>query len=319
MFERSTPTRRTVIKTTGLAAAAAAVPVAASASEEETPWTAVETPTGNTLHDVAYTKAGAYAVGGGGLAIRRAAEGWRKVFDGGPTGNGNNLYGADVTDDGKRLWVVGSSGAIGEYDVETGVLVDRSAPNDVTNNFNDVAVTGEAGDANVYIAGDSGSIYFSFENGKTGTWNSDTPGSGSAINAVDFYDERSGHAVDDNKVVYETTDGGTYEKIGIADANSNLYGLDSDAPGDVWVAGGGGTVFELTPAGWVPDSLNDTQLQDIVVDGASGLAVGGGGNVYTFDGEDWTPSATPTGQNLTAVVRGGPDIAVGSGGIVLER
>ncbi len=105
----------------------------------------------------------------GGVVLSRGAEGWRKELDGGPTGNGNgnDLYGAAVTDDGKRLWFVGASGAIGEYDVESGVLVDRSAPNDVTNNFNDVAVAGNADEADVYVAGDSGSIYYSFENGET--------------------------------------------------------------------------------------------------------------------------------------------------------
>ena len=59
-------------------------------------------------------------------------------------------------------------------------------------------VTGEADDANVYIADDSGKIYYSFENGATGTWNSDTPGSGSAVKAIDFYDDRKGHAVGAN-------------------------------------------------------------------------------------------------------------------------
>lgn len=178
-------------------------------------------------------------------------------------------------------------------------------------------VTGEADDANVYIAGDSGKIYCSFENSATGTWNSDTPGSGSAT--IDFYDDRKGHAVDGNQRIFETTDGDTYEAIGIEDADVSFYGLDSDARTDVWVSGGGGTVFELTPAGWVPDSgLDDTQLQDIVVDGASGLTVGGG-DIYVFDGEKWSPSATPAGENLNAVVTGSTDIAVGAAGTVLER
>jgi hypothetical protein len=90
-------------------------------------------------------------------------------LDGGPTGNGNTLYGAAVTDDGTRLWMVGASGAIGEYNVETGILDGHSPPMDVTNNFNDVAVTGERGNANVYVSGDSGEMCFSFENGKEGT------------------------------------------------------------------------------------------------------------------------------------------------------
>jgi len=163
-----TPTlgRRTALKTIGAGLAAAAVPTVATA---ETGWTVAETPTEEILHAVARTATGAHAAGGGGVVIRRTETGWTTVFDGGPTGNGNALYGADVSDDGERLWVVGASGAIGEYDVTTGDLVDRSAPDDVTNNFNDVAVRGPAGEANVYVAGDSGKIYHSFDNGETGT------------------------------------------------------------------------------------------------------------------------------------------------------
>ncbi|MFB6157784.1 MAG: hypothetical protein ABEJ34_08085, partial [Haloferacaceae archaeon] len=188
MSERRTLSRRTALKAIGATAAAAAVPAVGSVpAAAESAWSTAETPTGKSLHDVEYTAAGGYAVGGGGIVIERTADGWRKVLDGGPTGNGNDLYGADVTDDGKRLWFVGASGAIGEYDVETGNLEDHSAPMDVTNNFNDVAVTGAADEANVCVAGDSGKMYYSFEDGETGTWDYVTPGSGSNINAVDFY------------------------------------------------------------------------------------------------------------------------------------
>jgi len=334
MSERTT-TRRTVLKTAGLAAAASVVPVAGAASEdEESPWTVVESPTGNTLHDVAYTSNGAYVVGGGGVGIERTAAGWRKVFDGGPTGNGNNLYGADVTDDGERLWFVGSSGAIGEYNVVTGNLNDYSAPNDVTNNFNDVAVTGRAGEANVYVAGDSGKMYYSFDNGET--FDDVTPGSGSNINAVDFYDDRKGHIVDGNKSAFHTQDGATWNKIGLADANVNFYGVvsrgatarqtesddvDSDGADDVWVAGGGGMLFQWNGSRWIPTDTGDAGLRDIEVTDAddAGLAVGGGGAVYDLTADRWSQQATPTGSNLTAVVRGSPDIAVGAGGTILER
>jgi len=315
----TTRPRRSVLRGIGVAAAAAAVPATAARAAEG--WTTAETPTGNTLYDVEYARTGGYAVGGGGVVIERTTEGWRKVIDGGPTGNGNDLYGSDVTDDGKRLWFVGSSGAIGEYDVETGDLQNRSAPMNVTNNFNDVAVTGPAGDANVYVAGDSGKMYYSFENGKEGTWEDVTPGSGSNINAVDFYDDRSGHIVDGNKTVFATDDGATWGKIGIADANVNFYGVDSDAAADAWVSGGGGMVFHWDGAEWTPADTGDASLRDIEVteDDTDGLTVGGGGTVYDLGVDGWTAETTPTGENLRGVVRGDPDIAVGTAGIVIER
>jgi len=316
-----TPTRRGLLK--GIGATAAAVvggSAFAGTVAASSPWTSVESPTGNTIHDVEYTSAGAYAVAGGGIVLERTELGWQKIVDGGPTGNGNNLYGADVTDDGKRLWFVGSSGAIGEYDVESGVLTDHSAPMDVTNNFNDVSVTGQAGEANVYVAGDSGKVYYSFENGATQTWDYVTPGSGSAINAIDFYDDRKGHIVDGNKSVFVTADGSTWDKIGLADANVNFYGVDSDGPDDVWVSGGGGMLFHYDGSGWTPYDTGDATLRDIEVTDAddAGYTVGGGGKVYALD-EEWTPEETPTGQNLKAVVRGSPEIAVGAGGTILER
>jgi hypothetical protein len=332
-----TTTRRTVLKRTGAALAALGLGAGASAAAAaESPWETVESPTGNTLHDVERTAAGVYAVGGGGVVLRRGDEGYRTVLDGGPTGNGNSLYGADVTDDGERLWVVGSSGAIGEYDVTTGTLVDHSAPMDVTNNFNDVSVTGEAGEANVSVAGDSGKIYYSFENGASQTWDYVTPGSGSNLNAIDFFDSRAGHAVDGNKTVFETDDGSTYEKIGLADANVNFYAVDShgesarqtqsddvdvDGVDDVWIAGGGGMIFRYDGASWIPSDTGDASLRDIEVadDDTAGLAVGGGGTVYDYDGREWVAQSTPTGQNLKAVVRGAPDVAVGAGGTIVER
>jgi len=311
-------TRRTVLKSSAAVVAGAALPATVSAGDG---WTVVESPTGNTLYDVEYTATGAYAVGSGGQVLERTEKGWRKIIDGGPTGNGNSLFGAGVTDHGKRLWFVGSSGAIGEYDVETGNLNDHSAPMDVTNNFNDVAVTGAAGEANVYVAGDSGKMYYSFENGEEGSWEYVTPGSGSNINAVDFYDEKKGHIVDGNKTVFHTQDGATWDKIGLADANVNFYGVDSDGADDVWVSGGGGMIFHWDGVEWTPADTGDAGLRDIVVsdDDGDGLTVGGGGKVYDLTSGRWEQQATPTGQNFKAVVRGSPDIVVGAGGSIVER
>ncbi|WP_188877221.1 WD40/YVTN/BNR-like repeat-containing protein [Halarchaeum nitratireducens] len=316
--ETSHITRRTILQATG--AALAGLSAAGAASARDTPWTVAETPTDRTLYDVAYTDAGAHAVGGAGTLLSRTATGWQRVLDGGPTGNGNALYGADVTDDGKRLWFVGASGAIGEYDVTTGSLRDHSAPMDVTNNFNDVAVTGDAGAANVYVAGDSGKLYYSFENGESETWEYVTPASGSNINAVDFHGDRRGHIVDGNKTVLHTRDGETWTKIGLADANVNFYGVDSDGPDDVHVSGGGGMVFHWDGAEWTPSDTGDADLRDVEVSaGGAGLTVGGGGALYDLTDGTWRQQSTPTGANLKAVTRGPTDIAVGAGGLVVER
>ncbi len=327
-------TRRSTLQFAGASLVAATVPATASASEDG--WTAVETPIDSTLHDVAYTATNAHAVAEGGTVLERTDAGWEVVLQGGPTGNGNDLYGVDVTDDGERLWIVGASGAIGEYDVTTGNLVDRSAPNDYTANFNDIAVTGPAGDADVYVADDSGSIHYSFQNGEEGTWEYVVPGSGSGLKAIEFFGDRAGHAIDTNGRVYATDDtveetstssqpsstaddGVTWNPIGIEDADSTFYGLDSDAADDVTVSGGNASIFEYDGSQWVPESLGDADLFDVETGGDEGYTVGSGGVIFELDGGEWTLNQTPVGENLTALADGPTAIAVGSSGTVLER
>ncbi|EMA39877.1 hypothetical protein C446_08159 [Halobiforma nitratireducens JCM 10879] len=308
-----------MLKIAGASLAAASVPATASAAEDEYPWSVAETPIDSTLHDVAHTATNAHAVAAGGLVIERAAEGWEVVLQGGSTGNGNDLFGADVTDDGERLWIVGASGAIGEYDVTTGNLVDRSAPNDFTANFNDIAVTGPAGEADVYVADDSGSIHYSFDNGEEGTWEYEVPGSGSGLPAIDFHGDRSGHAIDTNGRVFATDDGVTWNPIGIEDADVTFYGLDSDAEDDVTVSGGNASVFTYDGSQWLPESLGDADLRDLETDGNDGVAVGSGGAIFELEDGDWSRTPTPIGENLQAIATGPVDLAVGSGGAVLER
>ncbi len=314
-------TRRDVLRL-GTAAVGATL-LGSVAAAESAGWETVTSPVDASLNDVEQTARNDFAVGGAGIVIERTERGWRKVVDGGPTGNGSDLYGADVTDDGKRLWFAGASGAIGEYDVETGNLVDHSAPNDVTNNFVDVVVTGNADEANVYVAGDSGSVQYSFENGATGTWNGVSVGQGAGINAIDFHGVRSGHLVNGNANVFATDDGGTWNRIGVADADVSLYGVDSNAADDVWVAAGAGTVYHYSPDAegtpqWVPEKVGEPTLRDIEVTDGEGYAVGDSGAVFDLSGGEWARDETPTGQGLAAVIDSADnDVAVGASGSIV--
>ena len=305
--------RRALLKTTGALGAAAAIPTVSAASEE---WTIEATPTDGALYDVAYSSEGAYAVGEGGVVLERTREGWRKVTDGGVTGDGRDLYGAAVTDDGDRLWFAGASGAIGEFNVRTGNINDRSAPQDNTDNFLDVTVTGKAGDANVYVADASGMISYSFENGQSGEWNSVQVGQGYALSGIDFHEARAGHVVNTNGNAFATDDGTTYEKIGVADSNVSFYGVDSDGPADVWVAGGGGVVYHYDGA-WRKTVLGDPTLRDIEIDNRGGYTVGQSGRVFEYKGNSWREETTETGQNLRAIATGRPNVAVGDSSTVI--
>ena len=284
-------------------------------------WARVKSTVDNTIYDVAHTTAGAYAVAGGGILLKRQDTSWVKVLTDGPSSNGNDLYGLDVTADSTHLWLVGASGAIGEYDVTTSFLTDRSQPMDVSNNFRGVAVTGESGSARVTIVGASGKVYYSASNGESGTWDDVTPGSGAGLRAVDFYAGTEGHLLDGNQSVYATADGKTWSKTGIADADVGFQGVDADASDDVWVAGGGGMVFRWNGSNWTPTDLGDADLMDIEVAGNDqrGYTAGKSGAIYAFDGSDWARQETPSGQNLMAIIQGDPAIAVGASGTVLER
>jgi len=302
------------------------VEIVAPPGEGETgSWTRVRTESDNTIYDVAQTSEGAYAVAAGGQLLKREQDTWAVVLSDGPSGNSNDLYGLAVTDDGNTLWFAGASGALGEYDVTTGDLVqDRSGLNGTsTNNFRDVAVTGQSGSATVQIVDDAGKVYSSTVNG--GGWNTATPGSGAVIRAIDTYDVSSGYIVDDNQSVFETTDSGnTWSDAGIADANVSFYGVDADASDDVWVVGGSGMVYRWDGSGWTPNSIGEPTLRDIEVGSgdASGLAVGGSGALFEYDGSGWTRADTPTSQNLRAVIQGddsAPSIAVGAAGTILEK
>jgi photosystem II stability/assembly factor-like uncharacterized protein len=273
---------------------------------------------------VVVTSEGAYAVADGGVLLKRESDTWSVVLNDGPSSNSNDLFGVAATADGDHIWFVGASGAIGEYDVTSGSLVqDHSAPNDVTNNFQDVAVTDVSGEANVYVTGGSGKVYTSTDNGNT--WNEATPGDGSAIRAINTYDVQSGHIVDADQSVFETTDGGgTWEDAGIADADVSFYGVDSYTTDLVWVAAGNGTVYHWNGSEWTSTDVGEADLQDLelVQDGQSGYAVGASGAAFAYDGSSWAVEDTPTSNNLNAVVLGTdttPPIAVGDGGTVIER
>lgn len=287
-------------------------------------WTTADTDTTETLHDVARTASTPFAVGTGGRVLERGSDGgWSTVVEDGPDGDGRDLFAADATGDGAQLWFAGASGALGAYDVETGEVTphdpadieDYSAPTDRTGNFDGLAVTGDAGDAHVYVTDQSGHIFTSHDGGET--WSDTTPGSGATIPAIEFRSERAGHLCDTDGTVFATTDGETYEQIGIEDADVSYYGLASDGSDDVIVVGGGGTVRTYNGTAWEEASVGDPRLNDVTT--ASGrVAVGAGGAIFEADGE-WSEATTPTDENLHAVVGGDRAIAVGASGTVVEK
>lgn len=314
-------TRRKALAGIGVAAVGGAAGVLGTDALGGSGWTTADSDTTEDLHDVALTAEAPFAIGTNGRLLERGSEGWTTVLEDGPGGDGNDLYAADATDDGAELWIAGASGAVGVYDVAAGELrdgdegaADYSAPGDRTGNFDGLAVAGDAGEATVFLSDQSGHVYRSTDGGAT--WSDATPGTGAAIPAVELRNEGAGHLIDTNGAVFATSDGGTWEKIGIEDADATYHDLASDGADEVTVVGGRGTVRRYDGESWGESTLGDAQLNGVTTEGTR-VAVGAGGAV--FAGSDWTEANTPTDENLRAVARGERAYAVGASGTVIEN
>jgi photosystem II stability/assembly factor-like uncharacterized protein len=300
-----------------------------SGTESSCDWTEVESGTDVDLEGVVETDGGLWAVGQSGRVLRRSGGSWSVVDSDGPTGNGDNLRGIGVTEDGSddHVWVVGDSGAVGEYDADTGSFVtDHSGPDDNTGNFYDVSVVGSTGSADVYIATDSGEVLHSSDDGSS--WSPSTPGDGSGLRAIEFHSASTGHAADSDGNVFETTDSGSgWTDLGIdgSPATGWIGGIDSDGTGsgDVWVAGEEGKVYEYggSAGSWTENSVDadENEMNAIDVDGGDGIVVGESGTVAEWDGSSWSEVVTPTGEVLTDGIVNSPDTAVGDSGTIIER
>jgi hypothetical protein len=92
--------------------------------------------------------------------------------------------------------------------------------------------------------------------------------------------------------------------VGIADANYNFDGVDSDASDDLTVVGGG-AAYHWDGSQWVREDTGDASLRDVEMDGGHGLTVGVGGAVYRRDPDGWAAETTPSGSNSPSAP-GGP-------------
>ena len=321
-----TQSRRRVLKCIGTTAMAVGLAGCSNGGSDETKdgWMQADSPTGNTLYDVAASQNGPYAVGGGGRILTRRSGAWKVVVKSGPTGKGYTLRGADVSADKRRVWVAGGSGVVGEYDITDGTLTDYSAPKGKTSTWEDIAIAGSANAEHVFLINGSGE----FLSGKVVgegriQWNDVVkPGGGSSAKSVEFLDPSTGYMCDTNTKVYATTDGGaSWQTIGIDGESVGLYDVAAVGPYAISAAGGNGSVFRYDGTGWTKQDAGGATLYAIDRTNAAGLTVGGSGSVFRRTGKGWRREKTPTGNTLRSVILGekSPDIAVGSSGTIIER
>lgn len=284
-------------------------------------WTEARTPTSKVLRDVVQTSQGPIAVGAEGNVLARIDGTWEYCIDSGPATRHNALTTVDVTDDGRRVWFAGSSGALGTYDVETGRKHDYSAPGGRTSTWEAIAVTGQRGDERVRIANGSGEVLAATtdDSGCPAFGDSVKPGSGSTIPALDFGGGTC-YAIDTSGNVFEKADDG-WNDIGIENAQVNFF--DLHASGDALVvAGGGGRIYRYRRAceNWTPVDAGNGALRGFEGNDDGAIVVGTSGHIYRCaPRRGWTRVDSPVEADLHAVAHGSPTVAVGAGGVAIER
>jgi hypothetical protein len=309
---------------TGVGIAAAGVGgVGLSAVSGASGWTRVSTPTTKTLYDVARAADGAYAAGGSGTLLRRGDSGWEVVVGDGPTGQNKTLQGVDATDDGERVWVVGSSGRIGEYVTTTGTLIDHSKPGGMSSVLTDVSVTGTVGNERVFATKSAGEVFRGARNEKGGfDWTMLGPGGGYTVQGADFHNQTSGRVVTGGgQAVFETEDAGNAWTEVSPEAAQNTFYTVVSGPDRVFVGADTGVIWRLdcTCGLWTPHKPSGKAVRALERRNGAFLGAGESGMVYEFTDEGWNATDTGTGSVLLGVSPGSPDVAVGKGGVVVER
>ena len=293
-------------------------------------WRAVETPFDISLHGVVQTEAGPYAVGSRGHLVADRGDGWEVVFDDGPATRDNQLRAVDVTDDGKRVWMLGSSGAMACYDVDERRKFDYSYPNEMTSTWEGITVSGERGAEKALAANGSGEVLPFTVDGFDVDWGqlAKPAGAGSKMAALASTPDGVGFAVDTSGSAYKTTPDEGWTDIGIVNAQVKFYDIHAGANQQVYVAAGDGRIYRYDDSyhDWTPIGVADsTSLQAFDVhrseDGEQQMVVlGADGSIFQRAGtERWEELPSPTNQSLTDLSLGDPDVAVGANGTVIER
>lgn len=321
--ETGTPTVRASRRDLLLALGAAGTTALAGCSSSSPPrgWLEMNPPNGGALYDVCVTYSGPVAVGEGGRMLSRTEDAWETVVDAGPGGNSTALLSADVTDDGRRIWTAGSSGALGFFDVASGALRDFSAPKGKTSSWAAIAVTGRSGSERVRLVNSSGEYIAGRFGGGTLTWGQSTkPSGGESASALAFVG-RTGFLGDTAGGVYRTN-GNQWTPVGIRGFDSTINDLAVVPDGIVTAVGDDGSIQLYTGHNWHELASVEAAVHAIDRRLDRGVAGGVDGIVFELESDGWERQETPTGKTLHGAAVGGEsyaDVVVGADGIVMER
>lgn len=288
---------------------------------DEHGWIEVGSPVGDPLYDVVVSAQGPFAVGADGRILSRADDDWETVVADGPGGDANALEAAAITDDDRRVWFAGSSGALGFYDVVNDTLTDLSAPNGMTSSWAALAVGGRAERETVYAANSSGELLPGEVRDAEVDWGDlSKPSGGESVDAVGVGDGRP-FVADTAGGVYSLVRG-AWTTIGVDGASvalTDVAAVDEDL---VNATAADGSIYIYNGFNWLRLNTGDEALHAIDRVEDRGLAAGLGGAVYLLTEERWEAEEVPTSTQLHGCALGRDaysDVVVGANGTILER
>ena len=293
-------------------------------------WRVVDTTFRFNLYDAVQTVEGPYAVGGRGTVVTNRGSGWEVVFDDGPTTRQNQLRAIDVTDDGERVWMAGSAGALACYDVEQRRKYDYSYPKEMTSTWEGVAVSGERGREKALVANGNGELLPLTVDGFDVDWGHlEKPAdNGENVAALAATPDGVGFAVDASGNAFKTTPTEGWTDIGVVNAQVAFYDIYAGREERVYIAAGDGHIYRYDDPyhRWTPiDVAEDGALRSFDVyddgDGRKQMTVlGDDGTIYRRVAEDrWEELPSPTSSRLYGLSLGAVDVAIGQDGTILER
>jgi len=247
-----------------------------------------------------------WAVGKGGLIVRRGDQGWSAF----PADTSADLNGADVAADG-TLWAVGSSGTIVRVGPDDNVtLPDSGLPADL----HGVAVT----DDRVWLCGNGGTLLSAAQDGSDVSF--ELSGATVALRAITVGGDGAVWVVGGSGLIGRIVDGATPPAIIASGTGANLNDVVPTATG-VLAVGDNGVVIEATPDG--ATLLHEDPglfLYGAAVSGDVQLAVGWNGAILRRVGDELEPEVSGVSTILQAVWTDGDEaIAGGQQGILLHR
>ena len=196
----------------------------ASEGERRPEWRAVETDFDVDLFGVVQTAEGPYAVGDSGTLVADRGDGWEIVFDDGPVTREAQLRAADVTADGRRVWMVGTSGVVACYDVEQRRKFEYSYPDEMTSTWEAIAVARRKGEEKVLAANGSGEVLPFVVDGFDVNWGRlrKPAKKGANVAALAATPDGVGFAIDTSGNAFRTSSAAGWERIGVLDSQLKL-------------------------------------------------------------------------------------------------